>query len=79
MLSETLHEGQEDLSSSNSYLSAKSSSVWEIIMNIDFSQISEDIRNNSTDDLQDIIRHSDKKLIEIQSELKTIQKPNLKV
>ncbi|XP_070169774.1 structural maintenance of chromosomes protein 1A-like [Polyergus mexicanus] len=72
ILSETVHE-----SSSNSNLSTESLNVWDIIMNIDFSQISEHIRNSTTD-LENIIDQSKMKLTEIQDELKTLQKPNLK-
>lgn len=73
ILSETIHEN-----SSNSNLSPESLNVWDVIMNIDFSQISEHIRNSTTD-LQNIIDQSKIKLIEIQNELQTLQKPNLKV
>lgn len=75
ILSETIHNE----SSSNSNLSTESLNVWNIIMNIDFSQISEHIHSNSTTDLQNIIEQSKIKLTEIQNELKTLQKPNLKV
>ncbi|XP_050460773.1 structural maintenance of chromosomes protein 1A-like isoform X2 [Cataglyphis hispanica] len=66
ILSETIHE-----SSSNSNLSTES-----LITNIDFSQISEHVRDST--DLQNIIEQSKIKLTEIQNEFKTLQKPNLK-
>jgi len=75
MLSEISYD--RDVSSSSSNISTESN-VWEVMMNIDFSQISNHI-HSSTTDLQNIIEQSKIKLTEIQNEFKAMQKPDLKV
>ncbi|EFN69108.1 Structural maintenance of chromosomes protein 1A [Camponotus floridanus] len=72
----TLSEISYDVSSSNSNISTESN-VWEVMMNIDFSQISNHIYSNTTD-LQNIIEQSKIKLTEIQNEYKALRKPDLK-
>lgn len=74
-----LSEISYDVSNSISTITTESN-VWEVMMNIDFSQISNHIYNSTTE-LQNISEQSKIKLTEIRKELEAMQNlmPDLKV
>lgn len=73
---ETSHR-QEDSTSSSSLIT-ESSEGCQVLVKIDFSQFPEDIRDSTEEDLQDMSKQLNEKLIKIQNEIENVN-PNLKV
>ncbi|XP_012228669.1 structural maintenance of chromosomes protein 1A-like [Linepithema humile] len=67
------------LSNSSPASNAESSNEWDISVMINFSLFPKNLRDSTKEGLQNIIVQLDEKLTEIQNQIKTIVKPNLKV
>ncbi|XP_020277479.1 structural maintenance of chromosomes protein 1A-like [Pseudomyrmex gracilis] len=58
--------------------STSSSLNWDTLMQIDFSQLPEEMLNSSEQDLRNTVNKLNEKLAEIQEQFETIENPNLK-